>query len=44
MKTIIKMMIVAFLVGLLNSCVPWPRVRAEYTDLCQTNYQFKIPG
>lgn len=28
----------------LAACVPWKRERAAYADLCQSEFQFKVPG
>jgi len=30
--------------GALTACVPWPRERSAYVDVCQTDYQFQVPG
>lgn len=28
----------------LSACLPWPRERAAYADLCKTDYQFEVEG
>lgn len=28
----------------LTACVPWQRERPAYADLCQSEFQFKVPG
>ena len=28
----------------LAACVPWKRERAAYADLCQSEFQCKVPG
>jgi len=31
-------------VASLTACVPWKRERAAYADLCESEFQFKVPG
>lgn len=40
----IKAATVVLLSGALNACVPYPREREAYSDLCQSEYQFTVPG
>lgn len=34
----------ASVILLLSGCVPWPRERPGYIDLCQSEYQFNVTG
>lgn len=28
----------------LTACLPWKRERVAYADLCESEFQFKVPG
>ena len=40
----LKATLLVLLAASLGACLPWPRERSAYADLCQSEYQFKVPG
>ena len=40
----LKTTLLVLLAASLGACLPWPRERSAYADLCQSDYQFKVPG
>ncbi|KQB54713.1 hypothetical protein AQS70_21045 [Pseudomonas endophytica] len=40
----LKATLLALFAASLGACVPWPRERPAYADLCQSEFEFKVPG